>query len=568
MSVGPILTGLVLFLLLQVVAPQPWSAQAAEAPGEKASVNLALGRPYSVSAEVQDTHFIGLETKQYPDSGGKELTDGKKGRATYSDQAWQGHIRRGLRTVAIDLGAVQTVERANVRFLQNGDSGILFPRQVEFSLSLDNQAWTKPVAVPSSIPLSARGSRVQEFAWNTEPTYARYVRVQFLPDIWAFLDEIEVWGKAGEQPQGRAPQAIEQPAPVPKGYPKPGSQQAGGARHIVLTYTGYYQDPSVTTWDPSDYAPYVVYIDREYQVKDWFFDTFLMLPLGTASSGRSYVGEKEKPSNQADWQEFADKLFEQEHQLAALNEAVRIQKERLNDPSYRAKVILTTVYPSPFQKAFGDVDGDGKVENLDPRSVGSEVSLRNRVAVARWFLNQLLQRWKDARYEHLELIGFYWLPEAVMHQNSEEEEAVVMETSRLIHEAGYRFLWIPFVQSDGYRDWERLGFDVAMMQPNYAFNEVDKSRLDQTAVLAKQYGLGLEVEKHWDSDERRLQQYSEYLDAGARTGFMSESVVGYYQGVKDFGAAAFSSYEGLRELYDNTYRFVKGIYKDQPAGSQ
>ena len=75
-----------------------------------------------------------------------------------------------------------------------------------------------------------------------------------------------------------------------------------------------------------------------------------------------------------------------------------------------------------------------------------------------------------------------------------DEEAAAM-ASELIHDAGYKFMWIPYYEAPGYEKADEY-FDVTIMQPNYAFNawtvdgEVGPERMADTWDICRENGFG------------------------------------------------------------------------------
>jgi hypothetical protein len=539
------------------------AAVPASATAEPPDLNLALGRPYSVAVPYPDSLWSANE-RNWADTGGKELTDGIL--ATPANMApVTGYIRGDRRIVTIDLGAEQTVRRVVASFFQNASWGVYFPEEVTFYISGNGTAWTRLGTVRNPVDRSQPGSYFEKYEVNGFNYLGRYIKVEIPTDVWVFIDEIQVFGQPGAAEGAVHPQ----PSPVEpqpqKGFPR-ASDATGGASQQVLIYGGAYPtDPSLITWTPADFKPYVTYVDQRGESKDYLFDSFLFIPLATAASGRNY-GTSGTPSNKDDWEAYLNHTFDAQNQLAALDRAVANAHQDLKGSNYRAKVVITIPYASPLQANFGDVDGDGVSENFRHTEVGEEAAAANRIKAGKWYVDQALARWQAAGYQNLDLVGFYWYSEGIKYGNSPVEELLATEVTRYVHERGYKMNWIPYVQGEGFRHWERIGFDQVNMQPNYMFQTVTVDRLQQNAEMARRYGMGIEMEV----DNRILQvnavgaatraKFVAYMDYGWQSGYM-RAFNNWYQQVRTLQYASQSTIPEVRRIYDLAYLWMKGTYK-------
>lgn len=343
------------------------------------------------------------------------------------------------------------------------------------------------------------------------------------------------------------------------GYHPPASDAAAGARDIMLIYTH-----GTTLWHLTDALPYVGYGEMKRELGtlprlewyDWFFDTFLFLSLRTADGERDYgVGTG---VTWRDWLDFLDQVFTQDLYIDAFNEATRQVKEALGDSDYRSKVILMIPYPHGGQMQFGDPRGTGRTLNFNSAGQGEEAALRARVSAIEAYVDEALDRWHARDYEHLELIGFYWLDESMSAPGDDE---LVQRTAALVHERGYKLFWIPHFFAAGLDRWQEVGFDAVILQPNYMFNDrLPRNRLLEAAQRAHAQGLGVEIEADGTilSSESGRERYRDYLWAGVKYGYMEDALHAYYQEVNLLGRAFLSTDPEIRALYDETYLFVKG----------
>lgn len=551
-------------LLVTSLALSLWPGIAAGTPRQELT-NLALGRPYTVSVSDFDAGLANIE-QSFPDTDQAELTDGLFGDiSSYSHPAWVGYLRQGNRTITIDLGRPSGVYTIRAHFLQDKAAGIRFPRKVNFAISMNGQHWANIGTVTTAIPLSRDGKLEQWFSINAM-VKARYVRVTFLPDVWSFIDEIEVIGTATPdhvnvlKPDKKGSDQLK-----PRGYARPGTAATAGASHQVLIYTGTYKNQPLLTWDKARFIPYVGYVASDGSITDFMFDSFLFLPVSPNAAGRRYDSGAPQ-SNMEDWVTYLNQIFADGYQLEALNEAVGEVKAILGKSDYQLPVYIAVPYPSPSQTNFGDLDGDGVSESFSEASYPDDPirAYHNRVAAIEWYMDEVIRRWNEAGLDQLRLAGFYWHSETVLYANSEFEEAVIRAFNRLAHERGMLTEWIPYFNAEGFRDWAEYGFDVAVHQPNYVFNtSVPKSRLDSAADLAYKYGLGVEMEMNWQVLHLSEYQnrYYDYLDQGVAKGYMTGAFLSWYQEVKLLYDAAYSTNPMARDVYDKTYQFIKGTYQ-------
>lgn len=554
------------FLATVLLAIAAVPASATEPPVD---VNLALGKPYTVEVPYPDSQWAASE-RSWADTGNKELTDGIFA-STANMNPVAGYLRGDKRVVTIDLGADATVHSIQARFFQNKGWGVYFPQTVIFYLSGNGVAWTKLGTVPNPVDLSASGSFFEPYTVDGFNYVGRYIKVEIPTNVWVFVDEIQVFGQPGIAEGAEHPQPSPAEPQTRQGFPR-ASSATGGASQQVLIYGGAYPaDPSLITWTAADFKPYVTYVDANGTSRDFLFDSFLFIPLAKAASGRDY-GPAANPSNKADWEAYLAHTFDPANQLAALDRAVATARAELNDHSYRAKVVISIPYASPLQANFGDVDGDGVTENFNHEIVGAQSAAAARIKADSWYVDQALARWQAAGYQNLDLVGFYWYGESVRYQMSPVEEQVMSQVISHVHDRGYKINWIPYVQGEGFRHWERLGFDQVNMQPNYAFNNVTVDRLQQNANMADLYGMGIEMEL----DNRILQEtaagaaarakFIAYMDYGWTTGYM-HAFNNWYQQVRTLQYASRSTNPEIRRMYDLAYLWIKGTYKpsDHPG---
>lgn len=333
--------------------------------------------------------------------------------------------------------------------------------------------------------------------------------------------------------------------PLRAGADYPTARQAG-FRNCVIIY-----DKPVR--GVRELLPYVARTPAAGRT-EWLFDAFLFCRFSTPEGIRTDSG----PTRMADWLAQLDRWFGRDRDIAALDRTVAACVRSKAPPP--RKVILTIPYPNPTVHDFGDVDGDGRSEDL--------ATAEGRAAVYRWYVAEANRRFRQARPRHLALWGFYWMAEAA----PTADEPAIRQAAEAVHAAGARFLWIPWFAAAGWRGWRELGFDVAIMQPNYAFSSwthhgrVRRSRLDMAASMARAAGMGVEIEAGailTDAVDRR--PYLHYLQDGAvgRLGYQG-SAAAYYLSDSLVEDAAYSRRPDQRALYDALADYVSGKAVHEP----
>jgi hypothetical protein len=516
--------------------------------------NLAAGLDYTWSQEPDPT---------YPDEG-RELTDGRYGELDIADPAWVGHRVGKTREVVFDLGTPKSISRIQAHFLQDWPtSSVLVPLTVSFAVSHDRRSWATLGHRSTQLLWGSGPPRDETYVWdgerdglprgnpNATMAYARYVKVSFAVHTWAWhlLDEVEIHGVDGKLPQAKTPK------PDRPGYLTPGPRTAG-IEDLVLLYNGHY-DHGKGDWTASRIVPYLSYVDTHGKPMETLFDGVLYLGL-RAPNGRNFaLGE----ATIDDWRWYLTKTFARHGDLAQLDEATRRVAQSLDKPSLRTKVVLMIPNPGEVLTDFGDVDGDGVPESVSDADVGPERALANREKIVRWWVDEVLQSWAEARYSHLELVGLYWLEEQISVIPAGPD--LLRRVSDIVHRKNLTLFWIPHFLAYKSHMASEVGIDAAAFQPNYFFETMSAERLEDAAAIAQQYGMGVEVE----FDERMLtddvfrERFVECLDAGAVHGFMTDAFLAYYQGNDTVYQAAVSEDPRQRQLYEWLHEFVRGTYQ-------
>ncbi|MBQ2325033.1 MAG: DUF4855 domain-containing protein, partial [Clostridia bacterium] len=186
--------------------------------------------------------------------------------------------------------------------------------------------------------------------------------------------------------------------------------------------------------------------------------------------------------------------------------------------------------------------------------------IEDRKAVLKWFVDEQVKGFKEKGYDSVRLSGFYWFVEEMSGKDPHVQE-LCNYICDYIRSLGYQTTWIPYFNASGNTKWRDFGFDTACLQPNYAFNEdIPIQRIYDAASMAKLYGMSIEIEIESTSEVKWVNRYRDYLYAGAKIGFMTDSVHMYY--LAGMPGAIYNAYVSnnpdINCIYKETYLFIKG----------
>jgi predicted alpha-1,2-mannosidase len=183
--------------------------------GEPATIKAfadleGLPRSFTMEARFDKIHAgwsIQLNSEyapQYAAGGDMALIDRIEGGDNFRTGTWQGYQGVDLEAV-VSLGRTQTVHTITAGFLQEQNSWIFMPRDVEYAISLDGELFETVGTVTHDISPESDGSIALKFILDDLGRAARFVRVRArsigaCPEwhpgaghpAWIFADEITV----------------------------------------------------------------------------------------------------------------------------------------------------------------------------------------------------------------------------------------------------------------------------------------------------------------------------------------------------------------------------------------
>lgn len=485
---------------------------------------------YQVIAQSPDNSFRQVEYKNY--SGPVEGL-------TSTSQTWTGFLRQQGREIIVDLGRLQPIDSFSLEFKQDVGAGIYYPQYLAGSVSPDGLSWYELGRASHQVDPHDKTVQNMTLSLVFPAVNVRYIKMSLPVDVLVFARHLTVNGNIS---------ATESVVLVPEIGSGPAQEdylRTTAFKDLLLIFTG--DQTEIKTLDSDDFLPLVTYVNSEGKVAGHMFDTIQFMP---------YTG---MPCSQASWAAYLDDLFTPGRQLPAL-EAAMIKSGFIT----KEKVVLSLPYPDYMQSDFGDLGRMGEPLSLIPDPNNRQANIRNRVAAVQWYYDEMMQRWNNAGFEHLELAGIYWYKES-MDPKIDGEVELLQSIARMVKAKGQNFIWIPYYGANGVENWRSYGFTHVFLQPNYyATQDPPGDRMDQAAALARKYNTGIELEL----DNRVLSTryyydlfYSELNKAheqGLDGNIPNAYYVGFAQTLLD---TVKSEVPQIRKVYDDLYRWINEKYE-------
>ncbi len=463
---------------------------------------------------------------------------------------WFHFYRGGGRHIIYDFGCNVSVSEFKTCYYDNMQTGIAAPPVTLFSVSTDGVNWTPVAAAVNEVYGSgiAEKNRFEIDEKLKEPMVARYVRMTFqtVPNndvsCMVYVDEFAVMGKKN------ATGAKE--AYIPEGLvygSYPDKNVVEGCENIVfLGITngyGVHCDENYTISEQTA-KEFIAHLDENGKAEEIFNNSIC---ISTANDLNSYSNR----NDEHDW--FLKEVFYDKMNCSAIENMRGIVNEELGIEG-KEKIWISVAAP-----AVSDTFNGEKCDNI-----------KTALECVKWQADETIKRFNEQNYQNVELVGFYWVHEAIRQGSFDEE--LMTGFNEYIHKLGYKSFWCPYFTAYGAWYNHKVGFDIACLQPNYMFHDAEPTRLKTTAELAKLYGMCVEIEIEDYRGAGSRQIYREYLGAGVTEGYM-DSVKVYYEGGAPgaFNRSYRNEDKKYHEVYDlsNEYAhnrldesFLEGIASD------
>lgn len=313
---------------------------------------------------------------------------------------------------------------------------------------------------------------------------------------------------------------------------------------LVLFYSGGAH--RTYKWDKDLVGSYVTYVDQDKK-EHWLFDGFLFLEIFDLVNKKKYAtGYAGEAALKEDWKALIDLYFKDGYGVKAIEESVEAAKQRIGEPSHKHRVVISIPEPIASVTNFGEVNG----ENLDFSKSDEE-----RMKAVKWYIDYARECFDKGNFKNVELSGFYWVAETATHTRT-----IISKVAHYLNDLNYSFNWIPYWNSDGYKNWKDVNFNYAYLQPNYYFNDkIEFSRLDEACLAAIKYDMDMEVE----FDESALvaggdrgYRLSDYMKAFRDHKIIESKRLAYYQGGNSVDKLKKSTNEADQKLYHEFCQFV------------
>ena len=245
----------------------------------------------------------------------------------------------------------------------------------------------------------------------------------------------------------------------------------------ILIYAG---SPKHHAYSVDDFLHVITEGDTLGKPTRWLMTGALFLEIYSASGRAFATWAFHPPANGADWEAYLDSIFASGAALARLDSAVRIAITQIGPLGRPFPISVMIPYP------------DSTVDTVQFQGTSYRVATpTGRLNLIGAYVRAVRTRFGAGAFRHLVLYGLYWLNERVEAQ----DRGIIAATASVVHDAGLKFLWIPYYMANGYESWRALSFDEAWYQPNYFFHpEVARTRVDSAMRSAEQLGMGIELE--------------------------------------------------------------------------
>lgn len=333
---------------------------------------------------------------------------------------------------------------------------------------------------------------------------------------------------------------------------------------MVLCYGGSgHRTPY--RWTQDRFKPFVTYVDEQNK-EHWLFDSFLCIEFQTRSHS-FMVGLKLPSAGRTQWQELIDYWFERNNGVNALEAAVKDAAQRLGTPPAKRKVVM--IVPDPILFAQYDDTGASTAYwgELDGRKMDF-ARAEDRIAVYKWYVNQVRRKFDEANYQYVELAGFYIISEELATPNDgwnyelKRTDEIIPPLAKYVHSLNEALCWIPYNRAAGYRKWDWFGIDYAYMQPNHFWDDKNERPISRFFSDIKANNLAMELE----FDEALLhgkencdvykKRFREYMSGAIANNIYGNQPLSYYHGTNGFYELWASQAEEDKQLFHEFCQFV------------
>lgn len=336
---------------------------------------------------------------------------------------------------------------------------------------------------------------------------------------------------------GREHVETEEPEEPGNPDPEPIEVVRSNIRDLVLISSNLdkYQHP----WTQDQWQPYVAW--QHETKKDWLFDGFLFADSHDNEGHSFMMGHGSSAALKEHWENWANMLFTPDKSISALNACISGVATEIGQADRKRKVVIAI--PEPQRKATEWGEVDGKMLNM--------MNDEDRLAACKWFIDLIVDKFSKGSFTNLELEGFYWIAEEVKYT-----ETILPTVAEYLSEKKFTLHWIPWWNSPGYNEPTKYGFSEVYLQPNYFWNNVEYSRLQDACDKANQYDINLEIECDESVYGGNGQRLYDYLEVFKENNIHQTKKLAYYQSINVFGTLGASKNASDKQLYDTLCEMI------------
>ena len=360
-------------------------------------------------------------------------------------------------------------------------------------------------------------------------------------------------------------------------------------------------------WSKERWLSHVAYTDEE-GTEHWLFDSFLLIEgqqngaYGSPIITYSVTDEDRPSATKADWQHLLDFWFSggtflwqesywgngkdsfgrwytgktetvtfPEGQLDALEACIEEVSARIGEPAHKRYVVMALPEPIYYDNYILGVSNPASARttywgSLDGKALDF-ARVADRIAACRWYMDETRKAFGLKNYRHIELLGFYILPEVLSttwRAQYKNYDIVIPALAEYAHSCNEALYWIPYNMAEGYKSWKQFGMDIAYMQPNYYW-EPDKKPLAATFREINRYDMGLELEFEYSMVENvhgeasaslYRSRFREYLQWAVSSGVYGNRSIALYSGTDAMHQLAESPLTEDRKMYHELGHFI------------
>lgn len=351
----------------------------------------------------------------------------------------------------------------------------------------------------------------------------------------------------------------------------------------VICYGGHSaRNPYL--WTPERFEKSVIYKDEQGK-EHWLFDNMIMMELWTEDYAVTYsiANDGRYSSRKEHWQEQIDYWFDQQYGFAALEQCIADAASRIGNPPTKRGIIFSLPDPVYFEHYTKAMKGEnrntvywGEIDGVQMDFAKAE----DRVKAYKWLIDAVRAKFAEAKYKHIELIGFYVLSEELAVPGSfryeyKEHDITIKAAADYCHSVNEGFYWVPYAMAPGIERSKDFGFDLVVMQPNYYWTDAQWT-WDQIEKTIEEHDLGMELEfegTHGEPlkssilsklangednpyAERNKARFQEYLDNAVARGIYGKRPLVLYTGTNALYELAVSEDEKDQEMYHKLGNFI------------